>query len=290
MAQKVQVLLVDDLDGGEADETVTFALDGKTYEIDLTTANADKLRGLLEPFVKSGRRTGGRASGGVARRASLPVGVRTPRRSAPGRRRTVTRSMTVAVFRRPFARLTRRPTPESDLAAGGSGGTALPSCPRVVRDRGRPHRPRRAPTVSATQAPPRSPALGAAARRRPLRAVHRAGSRAPCISRQRRLDAPARADRPDVQRERSPLQPVEQPRQLVRASRGHQQPHPVRPHGHRRTRPQMPQRRVTRLRGHLQDVEAQARQQLDGRSGHCRPAQFVLVPMAHLIVGVAGVQ
>ncbi|MBL3670348.1 Lsr2 family protein [Streptomyces sp. NPDC046924] len=64
MAQKVQVLLVDDLDGGEADETVTFALDGKTYEIDLTTANADKLRGLLEPYVKGGRRTGGRASGG----------------------------------------------------------------------------------------------------------------------------------------------------------------------------------------------------------------------------------
>ncbi|MFD5257840.1 Lsr2 family protein [Streptomyces bobili] len=64
MAQKVQVLLVDDLDGGEADETVTFALDGKTYEIDLTTANADKLRSLLDPYVKGGRRTGGRATGG----------------------------------------------------------------------------------------------------------------------------------------------------------------------------------------------------------------------------------
>lgn len=64
MAQKVQVLLVDDLDGGEADETVTFALDGKTYEIDLTTGNADKLRSLLDPYVKGGRRTGGRASGG----------------------------------------------------------------------------------------------------------------------------------------------------------------------------------------------------------------------------------
>ncbi|MEV5988434.1 Lsr2 family protein [Streptomyces sp. NPDC052051] len=64
MAQKVQVLLVDDLDGGEADETVTFALDGKTYEIDLTTANADKLRGLLDPYVKGGRRTGGRGAGG----------------------------------------------------------------------------------------------------------------------------------------------------------------------------------------------------------------------------------
>jgi hypothetical protein len=64
VAQKVQVLLVDDIDGGEADETVTFALDGKTYEIDLTTANADKLRGLLGPYVKGGRRTGGRAAGG----------------------------------------------------------------------------------------------------------------------------------------------------------------------------------------------------------------------------------
>jgi len=70
VAQKVQVLLVDDLDGGEADETVTFALDGKTYEIDLTTANADKLRSLLEPYVKNGRRTGGRASGGRKSRSS----------------------------------------------------------------------------------------------------------------------------------------------------------------------------------------------------------------------------
>lgn len=64
MAQKVQVLLVDDLDGIEADETVTFALDGKTYEIDLTTANAEKLRGLLEPYTAGGRRTGGRTTGG----------------------------------------------------------------------------------------------------------------------------------------------------------------------------------------------------------------------------------
>ncbi|MBN9328662.1 MAG: Lsr2 family protein, partial [Cellulomonas sp.] len=37
MAQKVQVILVDDLDGGTADETVTFGLDGVSYEIDLTT-------------------------------------------------------------------------------------------------------------------------------------------------------------------------------------------------------------------------------------------------------------
>ncbi|MCY0922964.1 MULTISPECIES: Lsr2 family protein [unclassified Streptomyces] len=75
MAQKVQVLLVDDLDGGEADETVTFAVDGKTYEIDLTAANAEKLRGLLEPYTKSGRRTGGRAAAGRAKgRAAVSAG------------------------------------------------------------------------------------------------------------------------------------------------------------------------------------------------------------------------
>lgn len=75
MAQKVQVLLVDDLDGGEADETVTFALDGKTYEIDLTTANAEKLRGLLDPYTKGGRRTGGRATAARAKgRASTGTG------------------------------------------------------------------------------------------------------------------------------------------------------------------------------------------------------------------------
>ncbi|WP_093788502.1 histone-like nucleoid-structuring protein Lsr2 [Actinacidiphila guanduensis] len=70
MAQKVQVLLVDDLDGGEADETVTFALDGVTYEIDLTTENADKLRGLLNPYTDSGRRTGGRAGRGRTPKAA----------------------------------------------------------------------------------------------------------------------------------------------------------------------------------------------------------------------------
>ncbi|MEU5425223.1 Lsr2 family protein [Streptomyces olivoreticuli] len=75
MAQKVQVLLVDDLNGGEADETVVFALDGKTYEIDLTTANADKLRGSLADYVKAARRTGrSNASRGKARSAAATGG------------------------------------------------------------------------------------------------------------------------------------------------------------------------------------------------------------------------
>ncbi|MFC5720755.1 Lsr2 family protein [Streptomyces gamaensis] len=72
MAQKVQVLLVDDLDGGEADETVTFALDGKSYEIDLTDANAQKLRDSLAEFVKSGRKTGGRSGGRGKVRPAAP--------------------------------------------------------------------------------------------------------------------------------------------------------------------------------------------------------------------------
>ncbi|MEU9404788.1 Lsr2 family protein [Streptomyces sp. NPDC048281] len=72
MAQKVQVLLIDDLEGGEADETVTFALDGRTYEIDLSTANADKLRGFLDPYVKGGRKQGG-SSAGTRARAPKPV-------------------------------------------------------------------------------------------------------------------------------------------------------------------------------------------------------------------------
>ncbi|MBT2609898.1 Lsr2 family protein [Streptomyces sp. ISL-87] len=58
MAQKVQVILVDDIDGGEADETMTFGLDGKTFEIDLSSDKAEKLRGLLAPYTKGGRRIG----------------------------------------------------------------------------------------------------------------------------------------------------------------------------------------------------------------------------------------
>ncbi|MFN8125224.1 MAG: Lsr2 family protein [Candidatus Nanopelagicales bacterium] len=61
MARKVQVVLEDDIDGGIADETITFALDGAAYEIDLSEANADRLRSALKPYVEAGRRSGGRS-------------------------------------------------------------------------------------------------------------------------------------------------------------------------------------------------------------------------------------
>ncbi|MFC9591533.1 Lsr2 family protein [Streptomyces sp. NPDC056944] len=67
MAQKTVVILTDDLEGGEADETVAFALDGKSYEIDLSTGNADELRKLLEPYLAAGRKTGRVTSAGRVR-------------------------------------------------------------------------------------------------------------------------------------------------------------------------------------------------------------------------------
>jgi hypothetical protein len=60
MAQQIITKLIDDLTGKEADESLTFGLDGKTYEIDLTTANADKLREILKPYTEAGRKTGGK--------------------------------------------------------------------------------------------------------------------------------------------------------------------------------------------------------------------------------------
>lgn len=69
MAQRVVVTLFDDIDGGEATETVSFGLDGKSYEIDLSSANADKLRGALAPFVEAGRRRS--RSGKAFRRTSI---------------------------------------------------------------------------------------------------------------------------------------------------------------------------------------------------------------------------
>ena len=60
MAQKTVVLLQDDLDGSEAAETITFSLDGVSYEMDLSEANAAELRERFAPYVAAGRRVGGR--------------------------------------------------------------------------------------------------------------------------------------------------------------------------------------------------------------------------------------
>ncbi len=59
MAQRVNVILVDDIDDSDAAETVTFALDGVDYEIDLSEQHAEELRAALSLYVGHARRTGG---------------------------------------------------------------------------------------------------------------------------------------------------------------------------------------------------------------------------------------
>ncbi len=70
MARREMVVLEDDLDGGDAAETVRFAIDGTSYEIDLNTKNAKKLRDSLANYVAAGRKVG---------RGGLTVGGRTAR-------------------------------------------------------------------------------------------------------------------------------------------------------------------------------------------------------------------
>jgi hypothetical protein len=66
MAKRTIHMLVDDIDGGEADETVRFAVDGVQYEIDLSKKNATKMRDALARYIEVGSKVG-RAGGGTAR-------------------------------------------------------------------------------------------------------------------------------------------------------------------------------------------------------------------------------
>ena len=61
MAQKIQTLFIDDIDGSEAEGTVRFALDGTDYEIDLNTKHAEALRKALARYIDAARRGSGAA-------------------------------------------------------------------------------------------------------------------------------------------------------------------------------------------------------------------------------------
>jgi hypothetical protein len=60
MAQKVQTMFIDDIDGGEADGTVRFALDGTEYEIDLSARHGDEMRDSLRDYITHARKVSGR--------------------------------------------------------------------------------------------------------------------------------------------------------------------------------------------------------------------------------------
>lgn len=63
MAQRVQVVLIDDVDGSTADETVRFGLDGVQYELDLSAGNAAELRAAFAKWIEPARKSGGRRAG-----------------------------------------------------------------------------------------------------------------------------------------------------------------------------------------------------------------------------------
>jgi nucleoid-associated protein Lsr2 len=76
VAQKIQTLFIDDIDGGAAEGTVRFALDGTDYEIDLNAKHTEELRSALGKYVTHARKVGGsaRRAGRTAGRASRGAG------------------------------------------------------------------------------------------------------------------------------------------------------------------------------------------------------------------------
>jgi hypothetical protein len=58
--------MMDETDGSKADETVHFGLDGAEFELNLSKAQAEELRQLLEPYIKAGRKTGSKRNGHTA--------------------------------------------------------------------------------------------------------------------------------------------------------------------------------------------------------------------------------
>jgi nucleoid-associated protein Lsr2 len=86
--EETRVLLLDDFDGSKAAETVTFAIDGKAYEIDLSKSNANELRRTLDPYVDRARQS--RASAAKRGRAASSTGRAT--RRPEGYDRTVVRA------------------------------------------------------------------------------------------------------------------------------------------------------------------------------------------------------
>lgn len=74
VAQTTRILLTDDLDGSEASETVTFAVDGVTYEIDLSDEHARQLRESVATYVDHARKLSNRRAPGTKRTAAKATG------------------------------------------------------------------------------------------------------------------------------------------------------------------------------------------------------------------------
>ena len=102
MAQKVHIVLEDDLDGSDATQTVTFGLDGTSYEIDLNDKNAASLRDAMANYVGHARKVSGSRRG--RRSSASPATATARRRSATGPAPTAARSPSAAGSRPPSGR------------------------------------------------------------------------------------------------------------------------------------------------------------------------------------------
>ena len=146
MAQQVNVKFVDDLDGSAAAGTVSFALDGRAYEIDLSDDNATKLRDSLALFVAAARTSGGSAATGSRRTPEMTAScarshltASKPRRYGHGLARTATRSPIAAASPRQWWPPSKPPTKQ---ATGGGTGACAPAPPHPLS-----HRPVTRPRV-----------------------------------------------------------------------------------------------------------------------------------------------
>jgi hypothetical protein len=74
VAQKIQILFIDDLDGSAAESTVRFGLDGTEYEIDLNAGHAKNMRDALARYVDAARRIGGSARKPARGGSRRPIG------------------------------------------------------------------------------------------------------------------------------------------------------------------------------------------------------------------------
>ena len=106
MAQKVTVVLEDDLTGGPAEQTIRFAFEGTDYEIDLNATNAAKFSEQLAPYLEHARRPGGRSAAPAGPRQAASARVT----SGPGRTSTAWRSANAAASPPAWWNSTTRPS------------------------------------------------------------------------------------------------------------------------------------------------------------------------------------
>jgi nucleoid-associated protein Lsr2 len=84
LAQKIQTLFVDDIDGSEAEGSVRFGLDGAEYEIDLSVAHAEELHKALAPYIAHARKAGGARRAARGRRSASALDTHKVREWARG--------------------------------------------------------------------------------------------------------------------------------------------------------------------------------------------------------------